>query len=226
MNEKRKKMVIVGVVLAVVIIVVVGAVLTVLHSGSTVKQEYTALEQIDVNGMTVGAACEKLREKGWQILEVLGKNDSKIKSDCSDKNHKVASVLYYKEKYHVSNGDPDDRYEKVRIYFNDQDGMDTGASTGNDLSSSSNNSSSSDMSFRKAMDDYESFMNRYVDFMKKYKNSSDVTSMLAEYSTMMQDYAKFADSIKGYNQDNLSASDWAYYLEVTTRVTKKLAEVQ
>ncbi len=76
------------------------------------------------------------------------------------------------------------------------------------------------------MADYESFMNKYVDFMKKYKNSSDTTSMLSEYSSLMQDYAKFADSVKDYNQSNLSASDWAYYLEVTTRVTKKLAEIQ
>lgn len=93
-------------------------------------------------------------------------------------------------------------------------------------SAASGSSSSTNASFRKVMDDYESFMDKYVDFMKKYKSSSDTTSMLADYSKMMQDYAKFADSIKEYNQDNLSASDWAYYLEVTSRVTKKLAEVQ
>jgi len=69
-------------------------------------------------------------------------------------------------------------------------------------------------------------MNKYVDFMKKYKNSSDTMSMLADYSKMMQDYAKVADSISKYNQSNLSSEDWAYYIEVTTRVNKKLLEVQ
>lgn len=101
------------------------------------------------------------------------------------------------------------------------------SSSANNNSSSSNSSSSTDANFRKVMADYESFMNKYVDFMKKYKNASsaDAMSMLSEYSSMMQDYAKFADSIKGYNQSNLSTSDWAYYLEVTTRITKKLSEI-
>lgn len=92
--------------------------------------------------------------------------------------------------------------------------------------SSNSSSNSTDANFRKVMDDYESFMNKYVDFMKKYKNSSDTTSMLSEYSSLMQDYSKFASSIEGYNQSNLSASDWAYYLEVTARVAKKLSEIQ
>ncbi len=101
----------------------------------------------------------------------------------------------------------------------------TSSSSTSNSSSSSSSSSSTDANFRKVMSDYENFMNKYVDFMKKYKNSSDTTSMLSEYSSLMQDYAKFADSIKGYDQSNLSASDWAYYLEVTARVTKKLSEI-
>ena len=226
-----------------------------------VTQEYSNLRQLDLNGEVVSVACEKLRGEGWQILEVAGKKTYATKSDCSDTDHKVASLSYHTEKYSTGSGAISSSYEKVTIYFNDQDdnssssssssssdnnssssnsnsssssnNNSSSSSSSNNSSSSSNNSSSSstsnsstDVSFRKAMDEYESFMNRYVDFMKKYKNSSDVTSMHADYSKMMQDYAKFADSIRNYNQSNLSAADWAYYLEVTARVNKKLLEVQ
>ena len=71
-------------------------------------------------------------------------------------------------------------------------------------------------------------MNSYVDFMKKYKNASsaETMSMLSDYADMMSKYSEWAAKIDKYNPNNLSAEDWAYYLEVTSRVLKKLAEVQ
>ncbi len=238
-KKSKKTAVLIGAGVLVVV-VIIGIILACVNGDPEVKQEYTTLEQVDVNGMTVSEACEALRGKGWQVLEVAGKNNFTTKSDCSDKEHKVSSVLYYKEKYYISTGDPNSQYEKVRIYFNDdagenaagsaEVGLGSSTSTSNSTSNSTSGATSSDnsvnASFRKVMDDYESFMNKYVEFMKRYKNSSDTMSMLAEYSTMMQDYAKFADSISSYNQNNLSTADWAYYIEVTTRVNKKLLEVK
>ncbi len=88
-------------------------------------------------------------------------------------------------------------------------------------------SSGTDVSadFKSTMDSYESFMNKYVDFMKKYENSSDTTSMLSEYTEMMQEYSDFAAKIDAIDEDSLSTSDYAYYMEVMTRVNKKLLEV-
>lgn len=87
-------------------------------------------------------------------------------------------------------------------------------------------SSGPSTSFRKVMDDYESFMNKYVDFMKKYKSNPTDANVLSDYAGIMSEYNKYTNSISNYKQDNLSAADWSYYLEVTARVTKKLSEIQ
>ena len=42
--------------------------------------------------------------------------------------------------------------------------------------------------FKEAMDSYELFFDEYVKFMKKCKEAKDITSMMSEYSSMMQQY--------------------------------------
>lgn len=72
------------------------------------------------------------------------------------------------------------------------------------------------------LDSYEAFMDQYIAFMQKYKNSDDTYAMLSDYLDMMQQYADFAEKVDQYDTDKMSAVDSAYYLEVTTRVAKKL----
>ncbi|MBQ9060135.1 MAG: zinc ribbon domain-containing protein [Firmicutes bacterium] len=79
--------------------------------------------------------------------------------------------------------------------------------------------------FKETMDDYEEFMNDYVDFMKKYENSDDTASMLVDYGKMMAKYSEFTEKIDAIDEDELSSSDYAYYMEVTGRVNQKLAEL-
>ena len=79
--------------------------------------------------------------------------------------------------------------------------------------------------FKKTMDEYESFMNDYVEFMKKYKKSDNSLELLNDYTDMMSKYTDFAQKIDDIDEDSLSTDDAAYYVEVTTRVTKKLAEI-
>ena len=40
----------------------------------------------------------------------------------------------------------------------------------------------------------------------------------------MTKYSEFAEKIDAIDEDSLSDSDYDYYIEVTTRVTKKLAD--
>lgn len=72
------------------------------------------------------------------------------------------------------------------------------------------------------LDSYEAYMNQYIAFMQKYENSDDAYAMLSDYLDMMQQYADFAEKLGQYDTDKMSAADSAYYLEVTTRVAKKL----
>ena len=100
-----------------------------------------------------------------------------------------------------------------------------GASASSGDSSASSVSGGVTPSFKETMDSYEDFMNQYVDFMKKYKESGNDAAMLADYGKMMTSYADWVSKIDDIDEDALSASDCAYYLEVQGRVTQKLAEI-
>lgn len=52
------------------------------------------LDEVDVNGLTVSAACEKVRAAGWRVDQVMGTGDYSEKSDCSDSERKVVKSRY------------------------------------------------------------------------------------------------------------------------------------
>ena len=79
--------------------------------------------------------------------------------------------------------------------------------------------------FRDVMDEYEKFIDKYVKFMKKYEKEGRPLSMLSEYTELMTQYSEFAETMAAYNGDNLSAADYAYYIEVMGRVSQKLLEL-
>lgn len=79
--------------------------------------------------------------------------------------------------------------------------------------------------FRDVMDEYEKFIDKYVKFMKKYEEEGRPLSMLSEYTELMTQYTEFAETMAAYNGDNLSAADYAYYIEVMGRVSQKLLEL-
>ena len=62
----------------------------------------------------------------------------------------------------------------------------------------------------------------YCDFMVSY-DQSDATALL-KYASLMSKYAEFATKVDGYNEDNLSAADYKYYIDVMARVNKKLID--
>ena len=82
-----------------------------------------------------------------------------------------------------------------------------------------------DPDLKEFLDSYEDFIDEYVEFMKKYKSDSGNTmALLGEYSEIMTKYADFAEKVNNYNSSNLSAEDYKYYIEVTTRCTQKMLE--
>ena len=86
-----------------------------------------------------------------------------------------------------------------------------------------NTKTSSDL--KETLDDYEDFVDDYVDFMKKYKEDPTDLDLLSEYSDMMSEYTDFANKISKLDTSDMSKEDADYYLEVTTRCSKKLLEV-
>lgn len=79
--------------------------------------------------------------------------------------------------------------------------------------------------FKEAMDSYEAFMDEYVEFMTKYQSSDNSISMLADYAEYAKQYAELAEKLDKVDQNELTNEELAYYLEVTSRVTQKLAQI-
>ena len=55
------------------------------------------LQEVDVNGLTISAACEKVREAGWRVDAVQGTENDQESSDCSDSERKVAEAWFSDE---------------------------------------------------------------------------------------------------------------------------------
>ena len=79
--------------------------------------------------------------------------------------------------------------------------------------------------FKALMDSYEEFFDSYVAFMKKYKASTDQVSMMGDLADYMSKYSDMMAKLNAIDSKSLSDADAAYYVEVSARVMKKLAEV-
>lgn len=79
--------------------------------------------------------------------------------------------------------------------------------------------------FKEAMDSYEAFMNEYVEFVKKYQSNPNDAKLLADYAKYMSKYTDMCDKFDKWENQNLNATEQAYYIDVQARVSKKLLEV-
>ncbi|MBO5624131.1 MAG: zinc-ribbon domain-containing protein [Butyrivibrio sp.] len=75
------------------------------------------------------------------------------------------------------------------------------------------------------LDSYEDFVDKYCEILTKYYENPTDFSILADYTSIMQEYAEFAEKVEAYDSDKMSAADAAYYLEVTTRCSQKMLGV-
>lgn len=80
--------------------------------------------------------------------------------------------------------------------------------------------------FKAMMDGYEAFMDKYVSFMLQYKNSNDAIGMMGEYADIMAEYSDYMSKVNAVDTKALSAADYAYYIDVTARIAKKLVSIQ
>ena len=93
-----------------------------------------------------------------------------------------------------------------------------------EVTEKNNNNSGLDPDFKAAMDSYEKFMDEYVAFMKKYKDNPGNLSLLTDYANYMSKYADFVEDFEKWEDEDMNAAETAYYIEVQTRVGKKLLE--
>lgn len=136
---------------------------------------------------------------------------------------------YNEDKYHIS-VDYNDSDKIMTIIFDapqedDAQSENELVDNGNQQDNSPSTTDDVSADFKALMDSYEEFFDSYVAFMKKYKASTDQVSMMSDLADYMTKYAEMMEKLNAIDSKSLSDADAAYYVEVSARVMKKLAEV-
>lgn len=119
-----------------------------------------------------------------------------------------------------------DVFEKMMKTAKRVTGVGTGTTTRQNGSSDSGSADGVDPDLKAYLDSYEAFMDEYVDFMKSYLNDpTNVVAMLDEYTDITKRMEEFEKQNDAYESSDMSAADLEYFLDVTTRCTKKMLEV-
>ena len=82
-----------------------------------------------------------------------------------------------------------------------------------------------DPDLKEFLDSYEAFVDEYVVFMQQYSKNPTDLSLLARYTDIMQKYSDFAVKVEKYDTKTMSTEDAAYYIEVTSRCSRKMLKV-
>lgn len=82
-----------------------------------------------------------------------------------------------------------------------------------------------DPDFKAAMDSYEAFIDEYVAFMKKYSENPSDLGLIADYANYISKYAEMVEDFNKWEDEELTAEEFAYYIEVQSRVSSKLLEI-
>lgn len=82
--------------------------------------------------------------------------------------------------------------------------------------------------FKEAMDSYEAFFDEYIEFMTEYANAdaTDLLEMLADYTEYMKQYVETMKEFEDLGNQDLSTEEALYYAEVSSRISRKLLEVE
>lgn len=168
---------------------------------------------------------------------------SDVSSDAYDAYSEALSDVY--EAYSDALSDVYDDYSDVRsaFYNNDFDvegifapvelkdddkdtaKQDADVAEGQASGESAAEASTVSTDFKAAMDAYEAFFDEYVAFMQSYNANPSSPDLLAQYPDMMARYADTMSAMNNVDPDSLTPEDYAYYAEVTARITAKVAEV-
>ncbi len=94
-----------------------------------------------------------------------------------------------------------------------------------DVESSETDSGLLSPEFKKIMDDYEAWFDHYCDVMKRYQEDSTNLELLSEMTDLLTEETTMLEEMESMDQSEMNTAELAYYLEVTTRIEKKLLEV-
>ena len=79
--------------------------------------------------------------------------------------------------------------------------------------------------FKEAMDSYEAFYKEYCSLMKQYQENPADLSLLGKYADMLTKAEEMDQKFEQWDEGELSSEELKYYLDVTARVEKMLADL-
>ena len=79
--------------------------------------------------------------------------------------------------------------------------------------------------FKEAMDSYEAFMDEYCAFMQEYSENPSDLALLARYAELLVQYEQAMSDFDKWDDGTLNDAEYAYYVQVNSRVLQKLAQV-
>ena len=103
----------------------------------------------------------------------------------------------------------------------DDSSVSSDGSSDDDKSTSRSSTASAD--WDSMLNSYEQYVNKYIVLVKKASNGD--MSAMAEYAGLMQKAQELSDKMNGA-QGEMSASQWARYMKITTKMTKAAQEMR
>ena len=79
--------------------------------------------------------------------------------------------------------------------------------------------------FKEAMDAYEAFYDEYCNLIQEYKEHPSDFSILMKYSEMLTKVADIDEKFAAWKDGDMSDEELKYYLDVSTRIQKKLVDL-
>lgn len=96
----------------------------------------------------------------------------------------------------------------------------------NDTSSESVSSEGVTPELKEFLDQYEAIMDEYVNYMQKIKSGNyNASDLLSGTTDILSKYNEFSQKVNDIDTSDMSKEDLDYYMDVTTRVSKKLLDV-
>ena len=114
--------------------------------------------------------------------------------------------------------------EKIKNGISSENNIEQSMENKQENTNATSNSEELNTDFKNAMDSYEKYIDEYIAFMKKYFENPTDTSLLTQYASMLTKYQQAVKDFENWNTKNLNKAEQKYYVEVQTRVTKKLAD--
>lgn len=184
---------------------------------------YIGVEVLDENGIVISAGeadawsfndSDVLRQATpGQVVTIKIENHEKVRENTPVKI-RLSSIVEEEIEYKVHSGSSDSSESS------DDSSVSSDNSSDDNESISSSSTGSAD--WDSMLDSYELYVNKYIALVKKAANG-DISAM-AEYAGLMQKAQELSDKMNGA-QGDMSASQWARYLKITTKMTTAAQEM-